>query len=175
MTDDRFGVAWRGGVLIFAALVAQVVAAELDAFDAIADLMLLLPLAAGSLAGPDRGATFGFAAGLAYDLALLPDTPIGLSALVYAVVGYAVGVGAGWVMEPRWWFHVTLAVLGSILAMTLMVVIDQVLGSRYPIVDVVRATAVVAAWNAALILPARRAVGWALGLGRADRYDLALR
>jgi rod shape-determining protein MreD len=173
MSSDRYGFWWRSAVLVFGALLAQVVASELQAFDAIADLMLLVPLAAGSLAGPDRGASFGFAAGIVYDL-VLQDTPFGLSALVYALVGYAVGVAAGWVMQPKWWFHVGVAVVGSTVAMTLMVVVDQVLGSRYPVDDVVRATAVVAAWNAALILPARRLVGWALGLGRADRYDLVL-
>lgn len=173
MNHDRFGVVWRTAVLIFGALLLQVMTSELELDGAIAEVLLLVPLAAGSLAGPDRGATFGFAAGIVYDL-VLPDTPFGLSALVYAVVGYAAGVAAGWVMQPRWWFHVGLAVVGSVLAMLTMVAIDQVLGSRYPVDDVVRATAVVAVWNAALILPARRVVGWALGLGRADRYDLVL-
>jgi rod shape-determining protein MreD len=173
VNGDRFGVVWRAAVLVFGALIAQVVASELEVDHAIADLMLLVPLAAGSLAGPDRGASFGFASGIVYDL-VLRDTPFGLSALVYALVGYAIGVAAGWVMQPRWWLHVSLAIAGSLAAMTLMVVIDQVLGSRYPMDDVVRATVVVALWNAALILPARRAVGWALGLGRADRYGLAL-
>ena len=49
------------------------------------DVMLLLPMAAGYAAGPDRGAVFGFVAGLLADL-FLPTT-FGLSALVGCLLG----------------------------------------------------------------------------------------
>ena len=53
------------------------------------DIMILLAITAGFIAGPDRGAIVGFTAGLAYDVVL--STPLGLTALVYTLVGYVVG------------------------------------------------------------------------------------
>ena len=57
---------------------------------AIGDLVLVVVVAAGITGGADRGATYGFVAGLLFDL--LVDTPFGLTALTYALVGYGVGV-----------------------------------------------------------------------------------
>jgi rod shape-determining protein MreD len=57
------------------------------------DLMVLAAVAGGLVAGPDRGAIVGFLAGLGADLFV--DTPFGLSALVFCVVGYGVGVARG--------------------------------------------------------------------------------
>ena len=54
------------------------------------DIMLLLPIMAGIVGGPARGASMGFGAGLAADLFL--PTPFGLSALVGCLIGFGVGV-----------------------------------------------------------------------------------
>ena len=54
--------------------------------------MLLLAISAGIAAGPEWGALTGFIAGIAFDLVL--QTPFGLSALSYCIVGYLVGSGA---------------------------------------------------------------------------------
>ena len=53
------------------------------------DVMLLLAIAAGVVGGPQLGALLGFSAGLVLDLFL--ETPLGLSALVFCLVGYGVG------------------------------------------------------------------------------------
>jgi rod shape-determining protein MreD len=171
MTTDRAIALRRGALLIFAVLVVQVgVVSDLEAFEAFGDLVLLLAIAAGSVGGADRGATYGFAAGLTYDLLL--DTPFGLSALVYAVVGYGVGMAYAWVIQPRWWFHLAAAFVGSVLAVVLAVVVTSLLGSSYAAGEVVRIAAVVAAWNVALILPARRLVFWAVGDDRSERFRI---
>jgi rod shape-determining protein MreD len=54
------------------------------------DVGLVCTLAVGYENGPESGALFGFVMGLSIDLFL--TTPLGLSALSYAVTGYAVGV-----------------------------------------------------------------------------------
>lgn len=173
MTPDRLLALRRGALLVLGVLVVQVgVVSDLEAFGAFGDLMLLTALAAGSVGGADRGATYGFAAGLAYDLLL--DTPFGLSALVYALVGYGAGMAAAWVLQPRWWFHVLTAFVGSVVAVLLAVVVTRVLGSSYPSGEVVRIAGVVAAWNMALILPARRLMQRAVGDDRSERYRIAI-
>ena len=54
------------------------------------DLGLVAVLAVAYEDGADTGAVYGFLMGLAMDLFL--TTPLGLSALAFAVTGYAVGV-----------------------------------------------------------------------------------
>lgn len=63
------------------------------------DLGLVAVLALAYDDGAEPGAWFGFVMGLAVDLFL--TTPFGLSALTYAITGYAVGVfQAGMVRRP---------------------------------------------------------------------------
>jgi rod shape-determining protein MreD len=65
------------------------------------DLGLILAVAVAFDYGPEEGALVGFFAGLAYDLFLA--TPLGLTALAYALTAYAVGVLQGGVLRsPRW-------------------------------------------------------------------------
>ena len=172
---DRWLVLRRAVPVLLAVLLVQVgVMTDLPAFGAVADLMLLATLAAASVGGPDKGATYGFAIGLLYDLLL--DTPFGMSALVYALVGYAVGVTAAWALQPQWWFHELMAVVGSVASVLLTVVVARVLGLPYPLDDVIRIAIVVSVWNALLILPARRVMRWVIGAAdeAADRFRIAL-
>ena len=74
---------------------------HLRLFGVVPDLGLLVAVAVGYQEGPEAGAIVGFAAGFGYDLFL--ETPIGLNALTYALVGYGVGViEAGLFRSPRW-------------------------------------------------------------------------
>jgi rod shape-determining protein MreD len=74
---------------------------HLRVFGVVPDLGLLLALAVGYQDGPELGAIAGFLAGFGYDLFL--ETPVGLNALTYAVVGYTIGVlEAGLLRAPRW-------------------------------------------------------------------------
>jgi rod shape-determining protein MreD len=172
---DRLPVLRRAAPVLVGLLILQVgVLTWLPAFGAVADVMLLATLAAATLGGPDKGAAYGFAAGLLYDLVL--DTPFGMSALVYALVGYAIGAAVAWVVQPQWWVHVTAAVVGSIGSVVLTVLVARVLGLPYPLDEVVRIALVVAVWNALLILPARRVMRWVIGDpdDRPDRFRIAL-
>jgi len=92
-------------LLIIGALVIQAsLLADLRLFDVSAELMMLLPICAGVLAGPDRGATVGFASGIALDLLL--STPFGMSALAYTLVGYFAGLVQGTILRAAWWIPV---------------------------------------------------------------------
>jgi rod shape-determining protein MreD len=54
------------------------------------DVGLVCTIAVAYENGPESGALFGFVMGLSIDLFL--TTPLGLSALAYAITGYAIGV-----------------------------------------------------------------------------------
>ena len=66
------------------------------------DLGLDLAVAVAFDHGPEAGALVGFLAGLGYDLFL--ETPLGLTALAYALTAYAVGVLQGGVLRSPKWF-----------------------------------------------------------------------
>ena len=89
------------------------------------DIMVLLPIVAGLIGGPSRGATIGFGTGLVSDLFL--PTPFGLSALVGCLVGFGTGLAtqaldrtAGWLapvaaLGGSALYEVTYGALGSVL------------------------------------------------------------
>ena len=89
------------GLVVFVVIVQVAVFPHLRLFGVVPDLGLLLALAVGYQEGPEAGAIVGFAAGFGFDLFL--ETPLGLDALTYAVVGYTIGVlESGLFRSPRW-------------------------------------------------------------------------
>ena len=167
MIAERLGLFGRAAVVLFCLLMLQVgLVSDLPVLDAVGDLMLLSAIAAGSIGGADRGATWGFVAGLLYDLML--DTPFGMSALTYAVAGFAAGWVAAVVLQPRWWFHVGTTIGISLGAVLLSVLIVRMAGSAFVMNDVLRMCLVVTVWNALLILPARRLLAWVFDEDDAD-------
>ena len=99
---------FRAALVLVAALVLQItVLSDLRVVGGLGDLMLAMTVAAGLTGGADRGATWGFATGVLYDLVL--DTPFGLSALTYALVGYAVGLAGSALLRTSGWWPVGLA------------------------------------------------------------------
>jgi rod shape-determining protein MreD len=92
----------RLGALIFLVVVTQVaVFPHLRLFGVVPDLGLIVALAVGYQEGPEAGAIVGFVAGFGFDLFL--ETPLGLDALTYAIVGYGIGVlESGLFRSPRW-------------------------------------------------------------------------
>ena len=171
MRPRRFGPL-RGAVLLLVALLLQVgVVVDLRLFDASGDLLLILVVAIALVDGPDRGATWGFAAGIAYDLVL--DTPFGLSALVYALVGFLAGaVGAARVRPAGWW-PVTIAAVSGFLATFAYAVVGDLVGVGEPLGRVPAVALVVAAWAAVLVLPLMRLARWVVGPGEPDRIAMA--
>jgi rod shape-determining protein MreD len=138
------------------------------------DIMVLLAVLAGYLAGPDRGAIVGFASGLAFDVVL--STPFGLSALTYTLAGYAAGaVTAGMVRSSRFAPSVVAAV-GSAVATVLYAVVGAVLGQpTFQGPNLAAIVVVIAAVNAVLAPLAARALSWAITDDRDRRTPFAFR
>lgn len=155
-------VAVRSIVVIALALLAQTtVVLDVRVGGVTPDVMLLLPVAAGIVAGPFEGAVVGFVAGLAADL--LVPTPFGLSALVGTVVGFAVGAATGEAASDVWWFSSAVALAASAVAVVLYAVLGAVLGEdQFLHVDLGMVLAVVSVCNAVLAWPAVQVERWAL-------------
>ncbi len=164
----------RGALVVVVALVAQIaIVADLRVVGAVGDLMLMVTVAAALTGGPDRGATYGFVCGLAFDLVL--DSPFGLSALTYAVVGYGVGVVCGGLFRPTGWWPLAVAVVAALLATALYTGIGHLIGTPYPWGDLPAITVAVGLWNAALVLPVMAVMRWVHRPSEPDRLEVVLR
>ena len=158
-------------VVALTVLIQVALAAPLRLSGVAPDLVLLVSVAAGVAAGPDRGAISGFLAGLAYDLFL--QTPLGMSALVCAVVS----LGAGWFQlplasHPRWW-RAGCVVLASALGVLCFVAAAAMLGQDALLgIPVLRIVLVVSVVNGLLSLPAVRLLGWVWGPVLPDRVGV---
>jgi len=171
--ERRFGPL-QDLLLLALALVLQIgLVVDLRVWGAAGDLMLALVLAAALLDGPDRGATWGFAAGIAYDLVL--DTPFGLSALTYAVVGYLVGAAGAAMVRPAGWWPVAIAAVGSAIAVVFYAVVGNLVGLANPLGGLWQVALVVAVWSGALVLPLRALLRRVLGRNEPDRLAVAFR
>jgi rod shape-determining protein MreD len=125
------------------------------------DVMVLLPIVAGILGGPARGASMGFGSGLVADLFL--PTPFGLSALVATMIGFAVGVTTLALDRGAIWLPPVAALGGSALYELIYPALGSVLGQPQMLhADLLRIVVVVSVTNAILAIPTLRLVAWAL-------------
>jgi rod shape-determining protein MreD len=162
---------FRAALVLLAALVLQVtMLSDLRILGALGDLMLALTVAAGLTGGADRGVTWGFATGVCYDLVLL-DTPFGLSALTYALVGYA----ASALMRTSGWWPVGVAAVAGAVQATLYTALANLLGDSFPFGHLPAIGLVMAAWCALLVLPLIRVMWWVHGHSEPDRLEVLLR
>jgi rod shape-determining protein MreD len=86
---------------------------------AVPDVGLVLVVAVATRNGVEAGAAMGFVAGLLVDLFL--QTPLGLSALAFALTGAAVGVVQAGLLRPGRWVAPLLGALGGLFANLLFV------------------------------------------------------
>lgn len=132
------------------------------------DALLLVAAIAGLVAGAERGAMVGFCSGVLADLFL--QTPFGLSALTFCLVGFAVGSVQSGILRATWWIPIATAVAASAGGVILYAVIGAMVGQndfvspRLPIIAVV-----VGIMNAALAPAGARLVGWAFRPGVGER------
>ena len=150
----------RAGLVLVLALTLQAAfVTELHIFGAHGEVLLLVPIVAGLTAGPERGATAGFVAGIAVDL--LVQTPFGLTALTYCLVGYAVGAFQAGVLRASWWLPLLAAVAGSAVGTVLFALTVTVVGEVSAVNDdLPRIVAAVVVCNVVLIGPALRVARW---------------
>jgi rod shape-determining protein MreD len=148
-------------VVLGALLVQQTVVGRFELFGVSGDLMVVLAVAAGYHAGPERGAVVGFAAGLAVDL--LVSTPLGLTALVYTGVGYGVGMVASTLIRASRLTVVVLAAVAAPVATGTWVLIGILFGQTHLLDAPLPRIALVASLVAALAaLVVGRVVRWAV-------------
>ena len=173
MSQPRW-VPARAALVVAVAIVLQVsLVSDLRLFGAMGDLVLVVVVAAGITGGADRGATYGFAAGLAFDL--LVESPFGLTALTFAVIGYGVGMLATLLQRTSGWWPVGLAAAAGVVQAVLFTSIGNLIGVDYPFGEVPRVALALGLTAAVLVLPLERAVWWAHGTREPDRLEVVLR
>lgn len=148
-------------VLLLFLVVELTVLDRLRVFGAGPDIMLLLAIMAGIVGGPRAGALFGFASGIVLDLFL--ETPMGLSALVFCLIGYAVGNIQGGVLRASWWIPIITTFVASVVGVLVYALVATVVGQPdlvTPHLFVV--SAVVGLFNALVAPIALRVVRWSI-------------
>src|ERR1700722_6746000 len=90
--NERPALAWaRLALVLFIGILLQTtLIPDLQFRGVRPDLMLLITICVGLTSGPEQGAVIGFSAGLLTDL-FMTTTPLGLSALAFSLVGFALG------------------------------------------------------------------------------------
>ncbi|HZC99415.1 MAG TPA: rod shape-determining protein MreD [Actinomycetes bacterium] len=88
------------------------------------DVLVLAVIAVAMACGPVTGSGFGFAAGLVSDLEFA--APVGVSALVYTVIGFGTGAARMYVTSSRTWVHLLLAAAASLASVWLSGVVLRV-------------------------------------------------
>lgn len=117
------------GLVLLVTIVVQLsVFVDVRVFGVAPELLALVAVLAGFLAGPERGATVAFAAGLLWDVWL--PTPLGVAAMAFATVAFAVGsLEAGLFNESRRQLR-ALAFFGTFGAVTGYALLGEVVGQR---------------------------------------------
>jgi rod shape-determining protein MreD len=113
-------------VLVGVVLQTTLFSEGLRIFGVAADLGLILTIAVAYYGGPEVGAIFGFASGLAIDCFL--ETPFGLSALSFALVGYGVGVIQSGLVRSARWVAPLMGGIGGLVGGALFVVLGGLVG-----------------------------------------------
>jgi rod shape-determining protein MreD len=152
----------RAPLVIIAVLAVQTgIVAGIRPFDVTPDLMLLLAVASGLALGPERGAILGASIGFVFDLVL--STPFGLSALVYGLAAFAVGLVSTGTLEASRWVPMLLTAAASAGAVVLYAVLGSMFGlERAVTLRLVPTVLVVSVVNGALAVPAMAVMRWAL-------------
>ncbi|MDQ3574626.1 MAG: rod shape-determining protein MreD [Actinomycetota bacterium] len=149
-------------VLLLGALVLhQTLFAAIGFADVRPQLMLLAAVAGGMVGGSDRGAVVGFLCGLLSDLFL--QTPLGLSALSFSLVAFAVGTVQSSVIRSAWWIPPLTAFVASAAGIVLYALLGALVGQDHLVRPALLAVAVAAgAVNAALAPFMVKAMSWAI-------------
>jgi len=126
-TEVQIIVRWA--VILLSALVLQVaVVTDIRIAGVHPELLLLVGICAGLVGGPSRGAEVGFVAGVLTDL-LLPGV-LGISALSFALVGFAVGATEESVIRSSKTISVGITVAASAVGTLVYAGLGELLGQR---------------------------------------------
>lgn len=153
----------RGAAALLLVLVLHVtLLSRFHVADVRPDVLLLAAIAGGLVAGPERGAVFGFCAGLLADLFL--EAPFGLSALCYCLIGFAVGSLQTGILRSAWWIPVVTALGASATGVVVYALLGATVGQTQMVSPRLAVIAgLVGVMNGLLAPAAVRLVGWAFG------------
>lgn len=160
-------------VVVLAVVVQVTVVNSIVISGAHADVMLVLAIAAGLAAGPQRGAVIAFVVGLVADLFL--PTPFGLSALCYVLVAFAVGLASSLPAgRAPLGFQLAAALLGGIGGTLLYAGLAALIGQpSLPRGELATVVVVVTTGCVLLIAPAYRLLEWTVAAVPGARHDPA--
>lgn len=150
------------GVVLFVSIVMQLsVFVDVRVFGVAPELLALVAVLAGFLAGPERGASIAFVAGLLWDVWL--PTPLGLAAITFATVAFAMGSIEAGLFNDTTGQVPALAFLGTFAAVIGYALLGEVVGQRGLVdIELLRVALIAAALNAAIAPVMVRPVAWAL-------------
>lgn len=150
-----------GSVLLIAVVVQLAVFVDVRVFGVAPELLALVAVLAGMLAGPERGATVAFGAGLLWDVWL--PTPLGVAAMSFAIVAFAVGsVEAGLFNDSRLQLS-ALAFLGTFAAVVGYALLGEVVGARGLVdVELLRVALIAGVLNGLIAPVMLRPMRWAM-------------
>jgi rod shape-determining protein MreD len=148
-------------VLLAVLVVQKSILEDIHLHDVRPDAFLLLAVCAGLVGGAETGAVVGFLAGLLADLFVL--APLGLSALVFAVVGYAVGALQAGLLRAAWWIPPVTALVACSVGVLLYGLLGAVVGqTQFARPELLTTAVLVAGMDSVLAVPLVRLTGWAL-------------
>lgn len=125
-------------------------------------IMLLIPIAAAIEGDGTRAAIAGFIGGLVLDLYL--ESPLGLSALVFAIVGYGVASFERGVIRADRWLQPAVAGVASAAGVFGIGIASAIFGHpEYFRLTLIGSILVVGVFNVLFAVPVVRLVRWALG------------
>lgn len=135
---------------------------DLRPFGVCLQSMLLLSACAGLAKGSETGAIAGFAFGYMYDMVLI--SPLGLSGVVFAAVGYLAGTANNFVHESTWWSRMIIGPVACMAGALVLPVALEMVGIEGSLTTAVfRVVAVVGISSAVFTEPVARVCRWALG------------
>ena len=153
----------RLGVLILVAVVVQVtVFADVRISGVAPELLVLLAVMFGYWFGPKRGPTAAFVIGLLWDIYL--PTPLGLSAIVFAMVAFAVGTGGAELFRDSKLQLAAIAGIGTVGAVAGYALLGEVMGQRGLVdLEMLRVAMIAGVINALVAPLTRPLMAWAIG------------
>jgi rod shape-determining protein MreD len=117
-----------GLLLTSCVLVQTMVLPEVRVFHAAPDLVLVAVIAIAYHSDPETGATSGFVGGFLMDLFL--RTPLGVSAIAFALVGYAVGALRSGVLHATRWMPFMLGGVGGLIGGSVYLALSALSGQE---------------------------------------------
>jgi rod shape-determining protein MreD len=151
-------------VLAVALVLEQTFGADLRVLGVAPDFMLLVAICGGLVCGPTTGAWVGFFAGLLADLTMT-STPLGLTALVWCLVGWGIGSLGAFVLPESRTVRPAVAFLATVVALLLFLLVGELVGQSELVAPgrtwIIKVIVVEGLWNALLAIPTVVVMRWA--------------